>query len=82
MARYRGKVPSPQANDFGALATTSDYFVDVDDGAGWDLAALNGLKKPLEHIITNTKVTELQETSCLVDAAFSSPLRQVVGFVF
>lgn len=81
VARYRGKVPSPQAKDLSVITTTPDYFFNEDDEACWHLVALNAPEQPLEHTILNTKLTKLPEAFCLVDAAIPSSMWHGAGFV-
>lgn len=69
MTRYRGEVPSPQANDLGVLSTSSDYYVSVDDKVDWDLAKLNAENEPMEHTVLKTKLTEPQEVCRRADVA-------------
>lgn len=47
-ARYRGEVRSPQANDPDAPATSTAYYVNVDDKSDRDLVNLNVADEPLE----------------------------------
>lgn len=84
VARYRNDVPSPQPNDSGASATSSDCYVDVDGNADRDPADLNAANEQLEDTVLKTKFTELPEAcggviilppSSIIDLAQLAPGR-------
>lgn len=79
-APYRDDVTSPQANNLGAPATYTDFNVDLNDEADWDLAGSAETDQPLDHTVYVAKFTYLGEACCRADATFLSSLIDVVGF--
>lgn len=82
MTRYRGEIPSLQANKSGTPATSSNYYVDVDGKADWEFPDLHAAEEPLEHTLLETKHTELQEAYRRIDFVLSSSILDEVYFSF
>lgn len=80
LARYRGEVLFPQANDLGASATASEYYVDMVGKADSDLADLNAADESLEHTDLKTKPAEIQEVCRRADVAVTSAIIDVIDF--
>lgn len=79
MARYRGDVSSPRANDLGS-PTSLDFRVDLDGKVNRDVAKLNTAEEPLEHAVLNIKLTELQEPCRRLDVAALLSMIDVTDF--
>lgn len=74
VARYRGKVPSPQVSDTSASASSSDHYVDVDGEVLWDLVDLYATEESFEHTAMKTERLDLKEACRRVDVAVVSSM--------
>lgn len=82
VARCRGNVTLPHANNSGAPATATSYCRNIDRKADSDLAVLNGVEESLEHAVPKTELTG-QESACqCVDVAVPSSKIDVVNSIF
>lgn len=76
MEHSRRNVPSPQASDSDAPATSPEFYVNVDGKAYRDLADLNGAEEPMYHAVLKTNFMEQQEVCrCANGAVLSSMLK-------
>lgn len=82
VARSRGEIPSPLANDASVLATFLEYYVDVDSLADRDFANIHALNEPVVHTNLNTKCTEFQEACGRDDVFLPSSKTKIVDFSF
>lgn len=68
----RDEVPSRQANDSGAPASSPDYYANVDAEAKCDFADLNATEDPVEHTVLKAKLAEIQGRCRRFDIAVPS----------
>lgn len=80
VARHRGEVPLPQANDSGAHATSPAYYVDMNGEVDWDLADLNAADALLERSVLKTNITQGQVACGHADVIIPLPMTDLVDF--
>lgn len=79
---HLGEIKSPQASDMGVLATSPDYYVDMDGESLWDFVNLDVVdKSPLEHTVMKAKFTKLPVACLLSDITVHSFVIDVIDFV-
>lgn len=81
VSRHCDETPLLQENDVDVPATYSHNCVDLDVEAEWKIAHMMAVDEPLNHTVSKTKFTDLQERSRWVNAT-DSPCRRYLSFFY